>query len=353
MENKLVKLNELKSQLTAHLADDELDHSLVLKLSHEIAALEEGKVRFSIDAGVIDRLGQELVARQETAVSELVKNSFDADAELVTLTFKDSDSIGGILIIDDDGDGMTRDELVDGFMRISSTSKIHNPLSRTFKRQRAGQKGIGRFSVQRLGLNLTIITQVADSDFALKLKINWDDYKKDSNLLTISNELEITEKIKEKGTKLIISGLRDKWSQASIQRVYRYVTNIMQPFSLADVVTIEENAKKNIDPGFKAVFYKKEGNSPPKIVADQTVMIYDHAVAEIHGQIDESGIGIYTVDSKKLKINEVGEIGNDPDDSTVPFSELKNVRFKAFYYIYDSVHILMHRDHLIPSKPIT
>ncbi len=336
MEDILDTLGELKTQLTTHLENDELDHDLVLKLSHEIAALEKGKVRFTIDAGVIDRLGQELVARQETAVSELVKNSFDADSELVTLTFQNSDSIGGTLIIDDDGDGMTREELVDGFMRISSTSKIHNPLSRKFKRHRAGQKGIGRFSVQRLGLSLTIITQVADSDFALSLKINWDNYKKDLNLLTISNELEEIEKIKEKGTRLIIGGLRDKWSQASIQRVYRYVSNIMQPFSLADVVTIEENEKESIDPGFKAIFYKQEGNDSPKVVADQDVMIYDHAVAEIHGQIDESGIGIYTVDSEKLKINEIGEIGNDPDDSTVPFSELKNVRFKAFYYIYDS-----------------
>jgi len=336
MEDKLDTLDELKSKLTSHLENDELDHDLVLKLSHELAALEKDKVRFSIDAGVIDRLGQELVARQETAVSELVKNSFDADAKLVTLTFKDSDSIGGILTIDDDGDGMTRDELVDGFMRISSTSKIHNPISRTFKRKRAGQKGIGRFSVQRLGLSLTIITQVEDSDFALRLKINWNDYKKDLNLLTISNELEVTEKVKEKGTRLIIGGLRDKWSQASIRRVFRYVSNIMQPFSLADVVTIENNENENIDPGFKAVFYKQNGNATPKIVADQDVMIYDNAVAEIHGQIDESGIGIYTVDSKKLKINEIGEIGNDPDDSTVPFNELKNVRFKAFYYIYDT-----------------
>ncbi|RYU45520.1 sensor histidine kinase [Aliivibrio finisterrensis] len=337
MEDKLNTLSELKSQLTTHLKSDELDHGLVLKLSHEIAALEEGKVRFSIDAGVIDRLGQELVARQETAVSELVKNSFDADAELVTLTFKDSDSIGGTLILDDDddGDGMTRDELVNGFMRISSTSKIHNPISRTFKRQRAGQKGIGRFSVQRLGLSLTIITQVADSDFALVLKINWDDYQKDSNLLTIANELEVTKKVKHKGTQLVITGLRDKWSKAAIRRVYRYVSNIIQPFSLADVVTTENSYKGNIDPGFKALFSKQDGNSRPIKVADQEVMIYDHAVAEIHGQIDGSGIGVYTVDSKKLDINEIGEIGNDQEDSSVPFSKLKNVRFKAYYYIYD------------------
>lgn len=338
MENTADSEVELKKKLVGLLQEDSLNHDSILSLSHEIASLKKNKVRFSIDAGVIDRLGQELVARQETAVSELVKNSFDADSELVTLTFEHSDSTGGTLIIDDDGDGMTREELVDGFMRISSTSKFHNPLSRKYKRHRAGQKGIGRFSVQRLGLGLHIITQVDNSDFALSLKIDWSSYEKDLNLLAISNDLDVVEKVKEKGTRLIITGLRDKWSTAAIRRVYRYVSNIIQPFSLAEVMATEteEHNEEIIDPGFKASFYKQEGDNKPTIVADQEVMVYDHAVAEIEGHIDESGIGILSVESKKLKIHEIHEIGNDPDDPSVPFALLRNIHFKAFYYIYDS-----------------
>lgn len=334
MNDNLEKLAQLKSQLSEHLKSDVTDHDLLLDLSHKIASLEKDKVRFSVDAGVIDRLGQELVARQETAVSELVKNSYDADAELVTLTFTDSDDLGGTLTIVDDGDGMTYDELVNGFMRISSTSKVHNPLSRRYKRQRAGQKGIGRFSVQRLGFGLTIITQTRDSEEALKLEINWLDYRQDSNLLSVSNKLERIKKIKEKGTILIVSQLRDKWTKASIQRVYRYVSNIIQPFSLSDVVSNIDSSDV-IDPGFKATFYRQVNESKPEIVADREVMVYEHAVAEIQGYIDSSGIGIYTVDSKKLEIDEIGEIGNDPDDKTVPFTALNNVRFKAFYFIYE------------------
>jgi signal transduction histidine kinase len=336
MVDRKEKIKKLKSELSEHLKSEDVDHDLILDLSHKIAALEDNKVRFSIDAGVIDRLGQELVARQETAVSELVKNSYDADATLVTLTFKDSDELGGTLIIEDDGDGMTRDELVNGFMRISSTSKIHQPLSNTYGRTRAGQKGIGRFSVQRLGLNLTIVTQPSNSDHALKLEINWEDYQRDTNLLSISNKLEFVEKTREKGTTLTISKLRDKWSTAAIQRVYRYVSNIIQPFSLSEVIEIKKVNHENVDPGFKAIFYRQVGNQSPQTVADKEVMIYEHAVAEIEAFIDENGTGIYTVDSKKLGLDEVGEIGNDPDDPAVPFSDLSNVRFKAYYYIYDS-----------------
>jgi len=66
-----------------------------LKLSHQLASLDENNVRFSVDSGVIDRLGKELVAKHETAVSELVKNSYDADASKATLQFLNVDYSGG------------------------------------------------------------------------------------------------------------------------------------------------------------------------------------------------------------------------------------------------------------------
>ena len=140
------QLLKLKEQLSQEVQKEHSDNNLILSLSNSIINLDDEQVRFSIDAGLIDRLGKELVARQETAVSELVKNCYDADANNVTLSFIDSDAIGGTLKIQDDGDGMNREELVNGFMRISSTDKLHNPVSRTYKRKRAGQKGIERLS---------------------------------------------------------------------------------------------------------------------------------------------------------------------------------------------------------------
>ena len=114
---------------------------------------------FTVSARTAKLIGQENFANAQGAVTELVKNSYDADAKKVILRFENSDSIGGTLAIDDDGIGMTREQLVTGFMRISSTDKLHNPLSERYKRKRSGQKGIGRFAVQRLGGKLTITTQ--------------------------------------------------------------------------------------------------------------------------------------------------------------------------------------------------
>ena len=87
------------------------------------AQKEIKKVGFTVDAGLIQRLGYELVGRAETAVSELIKNSYDADATVVDVDFIDSNEIGGKLFISDNGAGMSESQLINGFMRISSTDK--------------------------------------------------------------------------------------------------------------------------------------------------------------------------------------------------------------------------------------
>ena len=232
---------------------------------------------------------------------------------------------------------MNREELVNGFMRISSTDKLHNPVSRTYKRKRAGQKGIGRFAVQRLGNKLTIITQTLDSNDALMLTIDWDDYKGDTNLGSISNTLKIIPKKREKGTTLIISGLRERWSEAAIQRIYNYVSDIIQPFALTERKNIEDQTRidDTKDIGFKTKFVKING-TVSKSIGNELLQFHSSAVATIEGWIDETGIGIYTIESDKLGINEVNQIGNNPDDNTIPFDKLKNVKFRAYYFIYDS-----------------
>ncbi len=334
---KSIQIQKLKEQLALEVNKENSDNNLILSLSNSLINLDDEQVRFSIDAGLIDRLGRELVARQETAVSELVKNSFDADSKETTLTFIDSDDTGGTLKIQDDGDGMTRDELVNGFMRISSTDKIHNPFSRTYKRKRAGQKGIGRFAVQRLGKKLTIITQTEDSENALMLNIDWEDYKGDIQLSSITNSLKIIPKQRTKGTTLIISELREKWTEAAIQRIFNYVTDIIQPVALTERKIIEDNNRiqSTQDPGFKTSFIKiKEGNA--KSIKNEILKFHSNAVAVIEGEIDESGIGLYSIESGILNINEIGQIGNDSDDNNVPFDKLKDVKFRAYYFIYDS-----------------
>jgi len=326
----------IREELSKILSDDPNNYGKIIELSSKLASFDNDNIRFSVDAGVIDRLGSELVARQETAVSELVKNSYDADATKVTIKFENSDEIGGTLYIEDNGSGMNREQLINGFMRISSSSKIHNPISDTYKRKRAGQKGIGRFAVQRLAEKLTITTQTSKEDIALVLSINWNEYANDLDLNTITNKIYTKTKTKEKGTVLKIEGLKDKWSEASIKRIYKYIGDILQPFPLLDLLTEEsESEHLKTDPGFKVHFFKIV-NGRQINIADEKTMVYDHATAIINGWVDEKGYGLFSVDSKQLDINEIHELSSDPDIDNIPYRYLKRIKFRAYYFIYNS-----------------
>lgn len=322
--------SEIREKLSQLLSDEQLNYSQILSLSNELAKFDKDNIRFSVDAGVIDRLGNELVSRQETAVSELVKNAYDADAAFVKLTFINSSNVGGSLVIEDSGVGMSREQLINGFMRISSTDKIRNPYSDIYKRKRAGQKGIGRFAVQRLGKKLTIITKKENSKIGYRLIIDWNEYVGEKNLVDITNSIEAIPSDGHQGTILQIDDLRDKWTEAAIKRIYRYVSDIMQPFPLSNV-----QVKDNIDPGFKAIFYISDGANVQTIVDDK-IMIYDHAVAIIDGTVDENHFATFHVHSPKLNIDFTDSIGCDSNDKNSKFDKIKNVRFRAYYFIYES-----------------
>lgn len=330
MANIDPKLLSLKKRLSEELLKEDSDNSIIISLSNEIASLDESLVRFSVDAGIINRLGNELVGRHETAVAELVKNAYDADATQVNLYFENTEKRGGRLTIIDDGHGMNREQLIFGFMKISSSDKIHNPKSPSYKRIRAGQKGIGRFATHRLGNYLTLISQTKNDVDAIKIMIDWSYYKIDQDINLISNKIERIKKERKEGTTIIIDDLRDSWTEGAIKRSFRYISEILQPFPLS-----KKLVKNNNDPGFKANYYKgtPEVNTP---LIDELSGFFQHAIAEIEGYVDNGGDGFYNIISNKLKIEDkIYPIGkNKRNDKYQSFSSLKDIHIKVFYYIY-------------------
>lgn len=334
-------LERIREELQLVLVNEPNNFSKILELSTKLSQYDSENVRFSVDAGIIDRLGKELVARHETAVSELVKNAYDADAKKVKLTFIDSSEVGGTIVINDDGIGMTKEQLINGFMRLASSEKLHFPFSKLYSRKRAGKKGIGRFAAQRLGKQLTITTQTEDSEQALEITINWDDFKNDKDLVFIGNKIEYKERMykKNSGTRLVIQQLRDKWTEAQIKRVYRYASEILQPFPLAKV------KMKTEDPGFKLICKRKE-NGVSELIANDTTMFFEHSLAEINGTVDDEGYMYLNINSKKLKFNERKLLLNDKN----PFKEIRNISLRAYYFVYGQSEIPSQIESFIREK---
>ena len=82
-------------------------------------------IKFSVEAALLKELGERLVGKPEVALSELVKNGYDADAYKVQIKFEED----AIEIIDN-GDGMTREQFKKYWMSIGTTHKLRALLTR-------------------------------------------------------------------------------------------------------------------------------------------------------------------------------------------------------------------------------
>jgi len=103
------------------------------------------ELRFQVDSRLATLLSQEYVST-EKALKELVDNAWDADAENVTITLPQPMSDSPI-IIEDDGSGMTEEELRRHYLSIASDRRARRG-ERTATKQRLikGRKGIGKFA---------------------------------------------------------------------------------------------------------------------------------------------------------------------------------------------------------------
>ncbi|MFG6666046.1 ATP-binding protein [Halomonas sp. HNIBRBA4712] len=225
---------------------------------------------------------------------EIIKNCYDADSNKVKVTF----DIGvgeGKLKISDDGTGMGRGEIINGFLKIASGLKVEYPVSAIYKRKKAGRKGIGRFSTQRLGRKLILRTRREKDSIGWELLVNWDDFESGKTLQDIKVILKQYEKATV-GTEVIILGLRDTWSDAQIKRAWRGVLSLQQPFPIAPV----EN-KPSIDPGFSVDFYKGGGlYKDEMVIADLKTEILDHLHAVVDMMVDKEGSVFWRISKNKL-----------------------------------------------------
>ncbi|MGX1088461.1 sensor histidine kinase [Pseudomonas sp. AP3_22 TE3818] len=327
----------LKENLAEALGEDDVDYNKILSLANEIAKFDKENVRFSVDASHISRLGHELVSKQETAVAELIKNAYDADAEIVKAVFKNTHRVGGELVITDNGLGMSREELINGFMRISTRDKSDNPCSPKYSRQRAGRKGIGRFSAQRLGMRLELSTRREQDDTGICIDIDWNKFDEVGDLILVSNQIRVDKDVPV-GTRLSISNLKDSWSNAQIQRAYRYISDLLQPTPLR----FSPN-KKEGDPGFSVEFYE-EICGEEILIASEQQNILDNAHAILSGYVDEQGVPFFSLHSKRFNIDINSErLFSDArvktvfDADVIDYTLLAGVSFQAHYFIEDDL----------------
>jgi len=109
-------------------------------------------IRARVGKNLADVLSKTLVRDWYAAVSEIVCNAYDADAEQVHIELNPGLET---LIIKDDGDGMDKNGLRD-FFRLADSPKIAEPISPRKKRKRVGKYGIAKVLLNYLGNSFDI-----------------------------------------------------------------------------------------------------------------------------------------------------------------------------------------------------
>jgi hypothetical protein len=291
------------------------------------------ELAFETDAAIITRLGRELVAKQETALIELVKNGFDADATKVDVVFEGFGP-SAALEVRDNGSGMTRRELIHGFMRLASDLKVQSPRSPRFGRRRAGRKGIGRFAAQRLGDRLVLTTRTEAARATLRLNVDWRQFVPGRRLEDVRVNLDEIPINDAPGTTIRIEILRDFWSEAQTKRCWRGVLALQQPFPVAPVIN-----KDNADPGFSVRILQSESIFKDEyVVTNMQTEILDHLHAVIEMKVDDKGRASWCLSKNQFgPVRDWVPIHHDHRDgaSPPPYEQLKNAAMKAYYAVLD------------------
>lgn len=171
---------------------------------------------FRISTGLKNIIGRDLISDKFIAVFELVKNSYDAGAHSVVITFQDLNGTNPQIIISDDGCGMSYDDILGKWLFVAYSAKKgknNDSFRNSIKRNLAGAKGVGRFSCDRLGSKLTLTTKTDSDSKANVIHIDWDKFEVDDSQEFMSipvqyHKLSSLPDNAPKGTILTISGDR-------------------------------------------------------------------------------------------------------------------------------------------------
>lgn len=204
-------------------------------------------LNFDVSTGLKRVLGRELITDDEVAIFELVKNSFDADAETVHLYFGD-----GNVIVADDGSGMSFEDLTEKWLFVAYSAKRTDGAAKDFRdiaaerRNFAGSKGIGRFSSDRLGQQVILQTRpkAEKQRIVHRLLVDWQRFDKNDKehfedvpvVYMGTSTFEIPAELRKfgahltHGTIIEIKKLRRPWDRTRILNLKSSLAKLINPF---------------------------------------------------------------------------------------------------------------------------
>jgi len=203
----------------------------------------QGEIAFSPRARLIKLIGEELVSDEVVALTELVKNAHDADARNVRVSFHGVTGPEGVIIVEDDGHGMNREDLLGGWMEPAASSKgLPGGQYSPGRRRMLGEKGIGRFAADKLASSLVLVSRRPDSDTEIRADFDWNLFDDPEALLSDIKSRWVERpawEISGSGTILELTGLRSIWNERMFRKLSTRLTRLRPPYAGGDGFTIQ------------------------------------------------------------------------------------------------------------------
>lgn len=215
---------------------------------HDVGRMSD---TFTIDTHLFVELGELLVGRDSTALAELVKNAYDADATVVTITAEDIAGGNGTITVTDNGIGMTLKQFREGFLTVAGrTKRVGDKLSPRFRRRFTGEKGVGRLAAQKLAHKLVVqsTSRSGARPERVVALIDWDridslatlEEVATSGAVKVSRDERATDQTA--GTKVELRSLRHAWT-ADDKSVFLAEVQAIEPPAI-----LREPLKKSVVP---------------------------------------------------------------------------------------------------------
>lgn len=169
---------------------------------------EERAFRLTISLNVLEHLGINLYSNVPSVLSEIVANSWDADATEVRINW---DWEAGCIVIQDDGIGMTPDEVNSRFLNVGYRRRDGQPGKTEKGRRPMGRKGIGKLSLFSIAKIVQVETAKSGRKSAFRMRL--DDIRKKihqgNGHGTYEPEILSADEIDfDHGTRIILNDLR-------------------------------------------------------------------------------------------------------------------------------------------------
>ncbi|MBE6404896.1 MAG: ATP-binding protein [Lentisphaerae bacterium] len=292
---------------------------------------------FRISSELKNVIGRDLITDDFVAIFELVKNSFDAHATDVKIVFDFNDTPEDAIYIIDNGKGMSADDIKNKWLFVAySAKKDGSEDAAGVVPHYAGNKGVGRFSCDRLGRFLHMEAKTVHSSAINTVDIDWGDFeqsaKKEFGAIPVTCDIAqkfsypkcVQEINLSQGVILKISSLRDlgHWSKKKILELKRALGKLIDPFNgQISKRRIEIISPRDLEDD-RALLDK---DSPEFINGDVENRLYElleNKTTALKARIEQNFLKIELIDRGMVIYKTEEEIVDD-------FPELLNISFDA------------------------